>query len=110
VGNFVIFSDNNKYRKKGMSKKNLDYLTEEDMKKAIGSKYCTPEDFLVLAKMLCPKKGMPYKEWEEIFHEQEERQRLRKFGISEHLITDIISYTIRPIFEDRNIKEIGSFI
>jgi hypothetical protein len=57
--------------------------------------------------MLCAKKGMPHKEWEMIFHEQEERQRLRKFGISESLITDIISYTIRPVFEDRDIKEIG---
>jgi hypothetical protein len=82
VGNLVIFSDNNKDRKKGMSETNLDYLSEEDIKKAIGSEDCSPEDFLVLAKMLCAKKGMPHKEWEMIFHEQEERQRLRKFGIS----------------------------
>jgi hypothetical protein len=50
---------------------------------------------------------MPKKEWEEIFHEQEERMRLRKFGISEDLITDIISHMIRVVFEDSNINEVG---
>jgi hypothetical protein len=56
VGNLVIFSDNNKDRKKGMSETNLDDINEEDIKKAIGSEDCSPEDFLVLAKMLCAKK------------------------------------------------------
>jgi hypothetical protein len=32
---------------------------------------------------------MTHKEWEEIFYEQQKRERLRKCGISEDLVIDI---------------------
>jgi hypothetical protein len=82
-------------------------IDEAKIKKAIQSEDCSPEDFLILIKMLAAKKGWSYSKWEEMFHEQEDREALRQFGgISEDLVTDIISCSIRALFEHTD-KEVG---
>jgi hypothetical protein len=84
-----------------------DIIDEAKIKKAIQSEDCSPEDFLILIKMLAAKKGWSVKKWEEMFHEKEDRQALRQFGsISEDLVTDIISCSIHALFEHTD-KEVG---
>jgi hypothetical protein len=73
----------------------LEDITEEELKKAIQSKDCSPKDFLVLFKMLCAKKGMTLHVWEEIFHEQRLKQKLRQSGVSEDIVTDVVAHWIR---------------
>jgi hypothetical protein len=80
----------------------LEDITEESIKEAMQSGECGPSDFLMLAKMLCAKKGMTHDKWEEIFHERERRRKLRRFGMSEDLITDIIACIIRELFEGKS--------
>jgi hypothetical protein len=59
----------------------LEDITAEDLMKTLESEEIrsSPKDFLILAKMLCAKKGMPHKEWEELLHEQKMRQSLDKW-------------------------------
>jgi hypothetical protein len=82
--------------------RNLEDVSEESIREAMQSEECRPEDFLMLAKMLCAKKGMPHDKWEEIFHERERRRKLRRFGMSEDLITEIIACIIRVLFEGKS--------
>jgi hypothetical protein len=74
-------------------------LSEEEIKKAIQSEDCGPKDYLMLVKMLCAKKGMPLKVWEEIFHEQELKQTLRKRGVHEDIVADIVACWVRVLLE-----------
>ena len=69
----------------------------------------SPGDFLILAKMLCAKKGMPHKEWEELTHEQKKRQSLRQMGISEDFVTEIVDLLIQSMFQGIN-GQIGCFL
>ena len=63
----------------------------------------------MLAKMLCAKKGMPHKEWEELLHEQKMRQSLRRMGISEDFVTEIVGSVIHAMFDGIN-GQIGFFL
>jgi hypothetical protein len=74
-------------------------LSEEEIKKAIQSEDCGPKDYLMLVKMLCAKKGMPLKVWEEIFHEQELKQTLRQRGVHEDIVADIVACWVRVLLE-----------
>ena len=81
--------------------RHLEDITAEDLTKALKSEEIrsSPKDFLILAKMLCAKKGMPYNEWEELLHEQKKRQSLRQMGISEDFVTEIVGLVIQAKFE-----------
>jgi hypothetical protein len=91
--------------------KHLEDITAEDLMKTLESEEIrsSPKDFLILAKMLCAKKGMPHKEWEELLHEQKMRQSLRQMGISEDFITEIVGSVIHAMF-DGITGEIGFFL
>ena len=86
-------------------------ITAEDLTKALESEEIrsSPKDFLILAKMLCAKKGMPHNEWEELLHEQKKRQSLRQMGISEDFVTEIVDLLIQAMFQGIN-GQIGSFL
>ena len=80
--------------------KYLEDITEQELKIAFESaRSNNPEAFLILAKMYCAKKGMTYSEWEDLFHEQKLRQRLRRMGISEGFVTEIVASSIQAGFE-----------
>ena len=89
----------------------LEDITAEDLIKALKSEEIrsSPKDFLILAKMLCAKKGMPHKEWEELLHEQKKRQSLRQMGISEDFVTEIVDLLIQAMFQGIN-GQIGPFL
>src|SRR2546423_14360443 len=91
--------------------KHLEDITAEDLMKTLESKEIgsSPKDFLILAKMLCAKKGMPHKEWEELTREQKNRQRLRQMGISEDFVTEIVDLLIQAMFQGIN-GQIGPFL
>ena len=89
----------------------MDDITAEDLIKGLESEEIrsSPGDFLILAKMLCAKKGMPHKEWEELLHEQKKRQSLRQMGISEDFVTEIVDLLIQAMFQGIN-GQIGPFL
>jgi hypothetical protein len=91
--------------------RHLDDITAEDLIKALESEEIrsSPKDFLILAKMLCAKKGMSHKEWEELLHEQKKRQSLRQMGISEDFVTEIVGSLIQAMFQGIN-GQIGPFL
>jgi len=91
--------------------RHLEDITAEDLTKALKSEEIrsSPKDFLILAKMLCAKKGMPHKEWEELLHEQKKRQSLRQMGISEDFVTEIVGLVIYAMFQGIT-GEIGFFL
>jgi hypothetical protein len=91
--------------------KHLEDITAEDLMKALESEEIrsSPKDFLILAKMLCAKKGMPHNEWEELLHEQKKRQSLRQMGISEDFVTEIVDLLIQAMFQGIN-GQIGPFL
>ena len=74
-------------------------INEEKIKTILESEDCSPEDFLVLSKMLCAKHGITNKEWEEQFHEQEHKEKLRQMGIDEYFVTRIVASSIRAKFD-----------
>ena len=91
--------------------RHLEDITAEHLMKALESEESrsSPKDFLLLAKMLCAKKGMPHKEWEELSYEQKMRQSLRQMGISEDFVTEIVSSLIHAVFDGIN-GQIRSFL
>lgn len=52
---------------------------------------------VLLTNMLCAKKGMTDREWEDLFHEQKIMQSLRQKGIPEHFIREIVAYLIHAV-------------
>ena len=87
----------------------MEDITAEHLMKALESEEIRALDFLILAKMLCAKKGMPHKEWEELLHEQKKRQSLRQMGISEDFVTEIVDLLIQSMFQGIN-GQIGCFL
>lgn len=88
----------------------MEDITAEDLIKALESEESrsSPKDF-ILAKMLCAKKGMPHKEWEDLSHEQTMKQSLRQMGISEDFVTEIVGSFIHAVFDGIN-GQIGRFL
>jgi hypothetical protein len=56
-------------------------MTEDEIMEILESEDCSAEDYLVLSKALCGKRGMSHQEWEEIFHEVKLKEQLREYGL-----------------------------
>ena len=77
--------------------KYLEDITEQDLSSAIESERSNVISLLILTKLLFAKKGVPDSEWEELFREQKTMQSLRKMGIPERFIKEIVGYLIQAV-------------
>ena len=85
-------------------------MTEEEIIEMLENEGCSADDFLVLSKALCGKRGMSNREWEDQFHEQELKEQLQEYGLSEDLVSDVAACTIRAMFADNdNIEHLLPF-